>query len=85
MDDPRHAAPPGVVRSAADSGRSMITTRKTSTGRGLTEADLDALAEEVESATMALRRCEGAATGRPAMGSGLAEVVHVRSRAEHAR
>ena len=55
-----------------------MTTRKTKTGRTLTDADIDALAEEVETTDDDV---EGLATlrrGRPAMGSGPADVVPVR-------
>ena len=53
-------------------------TRKTKTGRTLTENDLDALADEVESADYDIEELKSRRPGRPAMGSGPAEVVPVR-------
>ncbi len=55
-----------------------MTTRKTTTGRILTEADLDALAEEVETSDYDVGALRKRRRGRPAMGSGPAEVVPVR-------
>ena len=53
-------------------------TRKTKTGRTLTGTDLDALADEVESADYDIEELKSRRRGRPAMGSGPAEVVPVR-------
>lgn len=55
-----------------------MTTRKTTTGRILTEADLDALADEVEASGYDVETLRKRRRGRPAMGSGPAEVVPVR-------
>jgi predicted transcriptional regulator len=55
-----------------------MTTRKTRTGRPLTDADLDAIADEVESADYDVAALKTRRRGRPAMGSGPAEVVPVR-------
>lgn len=63
----------------------MITTRKTSADRVLIEADLDALAEEAETHDYEIEVLRERRREQPAMGSGLAEVVHVRSRAEQAQ
>ena len=62
----------------ADATRSAMTTRKTATGRILTDADLDAIAEEVETSDYDIDTLRKRRRGRPAMGSGPAEVVPVR-------
>ena len=56
----------------------MTRKTKTKTGRTLTDADLDALADEVESADYDIEELKSRRRGRPAMGSGPAEVVPVR-------
>lgn len=53
-------------------------TRKTPGGRELTEADLDAIAEEVEHGEYDVEQLKTRRRGRPSMGSGPAEVVPVR-------
>jgi hypothetical protein len=53
-------------------------TRRTKTGRSLTDEDLDALAREVETATYDVDELKTRRRGRPAMGSGPADVVPVR-------
>lgn len=55
-----------------------MTTHKTKTGRTLTDADIDALAEEVETADYDVAELKTRRRGRPAMGSGPADVVPVR-------
>ena len=55
-----------------------MTTHKTKTGRTLTDADLDALADEVETADYDVDVLKARRRGRPTMGSGPAEVVPVR-------
>ena len=55
-----------------------MTTRKTASGRMFTEADLDTIAEEVESSDYDIAALRKRRRGRPAMGSGPAEVVPVR-------
>jgi hypothetical protein len=55
-----------------------MTAPKTKTGRTLSEADLDALADEVESADYDIEALKTRRRGRPAMGSGPADVVPVR-------
>ncbi len=55
-----------------------MTTHKTKTGRTLTDADLDALADEVETADHDVDALKARRRGRPAMGSGPAEVVPVQ-------
>ncbi|MXZ94957.1 MAG: hypothetical protein F4Y99_03415 [Acidimicrobiaceae bacterium] len=55
-----------------------MTTTKTASGRILTEADLDAIAEEVETSDNDIETLRKRRRGRPAIGSGPAEVVHVR-------
>ncbi len=55
-----------------------MTIRMTKTGRVLTDADLDAIAEEVESTDYDVEALKTRRRGRPAMGSGPAEVVPVR-------
>ena len=53
-------------------------THKTSAGRELTDADLDAIAEEVEHKEYDVEQLKTRRRGRPSMGSGPAEVVPVR-------
>ena len=55
-----------------------MTTHKTKTGRTLTDADIDALAEEVETTDYDVEELKTRRRGRPAMGSGPADVVPVR-------
>ena len=55
-----------------------MTTYRTKTGRTLTDADLDAIADEVESAEYDIEALKTRRRGRPAMGSGPAHVVPVR-------
>ena len=55
-----------------------MTTHKTKTGRTLTDAEIDALADEVETADYDLEVLKSRRRGRPSMGSGPAEVVPVR-------
>ena len=55
-----------------------MTSYTTTTGRILTEADIDAVAAEVESAEYDVEVLKTRRRGRPAMGSGPAEVVPVR-------
>ena len=58
--------------------RSAMTTHKTATGRILADADLDAIAEEVETSDYDIETLRKRPGGRPLMGSGPAEVVPVR-------
>jgi hypothetical protein len=53
-------------------------TYRTSTGRELTDEDLDAIAEEVEHATFDVEALRPRRRGRPMLGSRPAEVVPVR-------
>lgn len=55
-----------------------MTTYKTKTGRALTDDDLDTIADEVESADYDVEELKTRRRGRPAMGSGPADVVPVR-------
>jgi predicted DNA-binding protein len=55
-----------------------MTTNKTKTGRTLTDADIDSLAEEVETTDYDVEALKTRRRGRPAMGSGPADVVPVR-------
>ncbi len=55
-----------------------MTTHKTKTGRTLTDADIDALAEEVETTDYDVEELKTRRRGRPAMGSGPADIVPVR-------
>jgi hypothetical protein len=55
-----------------------MTKHRTSTGRTLTDAELDALAEEVERTDYDVEELKTRRRGRPAMGSGPADVVPVR-------
>jgi len=53
-------------------------TYKTPTGHELTDADLDAIATEVESKNYDIEQLKGRRRGRPPMGTGPADVVPVR-------
>ena len=55
-----------------------MTTYETRTGRILTKEDLDALADEVAASDYDVEALRTRRRGRPAMGSGPAEVVPVR-------
>ena len=55
-----------------------MTTHKTKSGRVLTDAEIDALADEVEVVDYDIEVLKTRRRGRPAMGSGPAEVVPVR-------
>ena len=55
-----------------------MTTHKTKSGRILTDAEIDALADEVETTDYDIEVLKTRRRGRPAMGSGPAEVVPVR-------
>ena len=55
-----------------------MTTRRTRSGRLLSDSDLDALAEEVESAEYDVEALKERRRGRPPLGSGPADVVPVR-------
>ena len=55
-----------------------MTTHKTKTGRILTDAEIDAIADDVETAEYDIDVLKTRRRGRPAMGSGPAEVVPVR-------
>ena len=55
-----------------------MTTHRTKTGRTLTDGDLDAIADEVESDSYDVEELRARRRGRPSMGSGPAEVVPVR-------
>ena len=55
-----------------------MTTYKTKTGRTLTDDDVDTIADEVESADYDVEELKTRRRGRPAMGSGPADVVPVR-------
>ncbi len=55
-----------------------MTIRVTKTGLTLTDTDLDAIAEEVESTDFDVEALKTRRRGRPAMGSGPADVVPVR-------
>ncbi|CAN5846402.1 hypothetical protein BH23ACT12_BH23ACT12_16670 [soil metagenome] len=55
-----------------------MTTRKSKTGRILTEKDLDTLAAEAEAADYDVQQLKARRRGRPAMGVGPADVVPVR-------
>jgi hypothetical protein len=57
---------------------STSKTRKTSAGQELTDADLDAIADEVEHKEYDVEQLKTRRRGRPSMGSGPAEVVPVR-------
>lgn len=55
-----------------------MTTHKTKTGRILTDAEIDAIADDVETTEYDIDVLKTRRRGRPAMGSGPAEVVPVR-------
>ncbi len=55
-----------------------MTTHKTKTGRTLTHADLDRLADEVAATDYDIEELRKRRRGRPSMGSGPADVVPVR-------
>jgi len=55
-----------------------MTSRTTKTGRIITDSELDAIADEVESTDFDVEVLKARRRGRPAMGSGPAEVVPVR-------
>jgi hypothetical protein len=55
-----------------------MTTRKSKTGRTLTDDELDAIAVEVEITDYDVQELESRRRGRPAMGSSPADVVPVR-------
>jgi hypothetical protein len=55
-----------------------MTTHKTKTGKTLSDADIVALAEEVETTDYDVKELTSRRRGRPAMGSGPADVVPVR-------
>jgi hypothetical protein len=55
-----------------------MTTHNTKTGRIMTDEELDAIADEVESTDYDVEALKARRRGRPAMGSGPAEVVPVR-------
>ncbi len=55
-----------------------MSIRTTKTGRVLADAELDALADEVESTDYDVEQLKARRRGRPAMGSAPAEVVPVR-------
>jgi hypothetical protein len=54
------------------------TTRRTSSGRPLTDEDIDRIATEVEEKDYDVEALKSRRRGRPPMGSGPAEVVPVR-------
>jgi len=56
----------------------MTGSYRTKTGRTLTQDELDALAEEVETTDYDVEALKTRRRGRPAMGSGPADVVPVR-------
>jgi len=55
-----------------------VTTRRTRSGRVLSDSDLDALAVEVESTEYDVEALKARRRGRPPLGSGPADVVPVR-------
>jgi Arc/MetJ-type ribon-helix-helix transcriptional regulator len=55
-----------------------MTSHRTKTGRIITDAELDTIADEVESTEFDVEALKARRRGRPAMGSGPAEVVPVR-------
>ena len=55
-----------------------MTTHRTKSGRILTDAEIDALADEVETTDYDIADLKSRRRGRPSMGSGPAEVVPVR-------
>jgi len=56
----------------------MTPSHRTKTSRILTDAEIDALAEEVETTDYDVEVLKTRRRGRPAMGSGPADVVPVR-------
>jgi uncharacterized protein (DUF4415 family) len=56
----------------------MTPSYRTQTGRILSDGDIDALADEVETTDYDVEALKKRRRGRPAMGSGPAEVVPVR-------
>lgn len=56
----------------------MTPSCRTQTGRILTDAEIDALADEVETTDYDVDALKKRRRGRPAMGSGPADVVPVR-------
>ncbi len=56
----------------------MTPSYRTQTGRILSDGDIDALADEVETTDYDVEALKARRRGRPAMGSGPAEVVPVR-------
>ena len=66
--------PPKVLAIGPDT----MTTYTTKTGRTFTDTDLDAIADEVESTDYDIEALKTRRRGRPAMGSGPADVVPVR-------
>ena len=75
---PRHRT--RLVREPArgDRARAPPTTYRTKSGKTLTEADLDALANEVAIAGYDTETLKGRRRGRPLLGTAPAEVVPVR-------
>ena len=55
-----------------------MTEHRTRTGLKLTDADIDALSDEVETTDYDIATLKQRRRGRPAMGSGPAEIVPVR-------
>lgn len=55
-----------------------MTSHTTKAGRIITDAELDAIADDVESTDYDVDALKARRRGRPAMGSGPAEVVPVR-------
>ena len=55
-----------------------MTVRRSTTGRILSEDDLDAIADEVEATDYDIEALKGRRRGRPPLGSGPADVVPVR-------
>ena len=55
-----------------------MAAHKTRSGRTLSDAELDAMAEEVEKADFDIEVLKTRRRGRPSMGSGPADVVPVR-------
>ena len=68
------ADPPNVLAIGPDT----MTAHTTKTGRSLTDTDLDAISDEVESTDYDIEALKTRRRGRPAMGSGPADVVPVR-------
>ena len=56
----------------------MTPTHRTKTGRILSDAEIDALADEVETTDYDVEALKTRRRGRPTMGSGPADVVPVR-------